>query len=65
MSGESEMSQITQDEYAKIIDPSQSLKDSLKKELTKIVGKQYTKNLVKKTAKSVKRVVNNSLQPEK
>lgn len=59
------MSQITQDEYAKIIDLSNSLKDSLKKEFTKIVGKQYTKNLVKKTAKSVKRLVNNTLQPEK
>lgn len=41
-----------------------SLKDSLRKELTKSEGKQYTKNFMKKTAKTVKQILNNSLQPE-
>lgn len=59
------MSQITQDDYIQISNLAHSLKDSLKKELTKSVGKQYKKNLIKKTAKAVKRVLNDSLQPEK
>lgn len=57
------MSQIAQDEYASNL--SNSLKDSLKKELTKSEGKPYKKNFIKKTAKAVKRVLNDSLQPEK
>lgn len=45
-------------------DPPHSLKDSLKKELTKSEGKRYTKNFIQKTSKAVKWVLNNSLQPK-
>lgn len=42
----------------------QSFRDSLEKELTKNEGKRYTKNFMKKTAKAVKQILNNNLQPE-
>ena len=54
---------ITQDEYTSNL--AHSLKDSLKKELTKSEGKPYKKNLIKKTAKAIKQVLHNCLEPEK